>query len=206
VTYNPWAGKVSRVAIYGQGLTSEQAARHYVMWTKNLELDESEKNSMLALYSFSERGGSIVHNSVGSGPALHIPESFRVLHKRILTPPWKEFSPSVGYALDVLINVAGFMPFGFFVCAYLMGNRPWKRAAIATVVAGGIISVAIEILQAFIPVRSSGMTDIITNTAGTALGVMLWKIPAVQGVACKLGYRREKLEAEDEASGGAVGI
>ena len=114
---------------------------------------------MRALYSFRERSGRIIHNSIGPGPDLYIPRTFRVLHKKILAPPWEEFSPQLSYVWDILINIAGFIPFGFFFCAYLTCNRQWNRATVVTVVLGGIISVTIEVLQGFIPSRMSGVTD-----------------------------------------------
>src|SRR5438874_2692882 len=144
------------------------------MWTHNAPPESLANDHPLAFYSFSERAGSVVHNRVASSPDLYIPRIFRVPRKKMLTPPWEEFSPDLSYASDLLINIAGFVPFGFFHFGYLTWNRRWDRAALSTVILGGLLSLTIEILQEYLITRRSGMTDIITNTLGTGVGVMLW--------------------------------
>jgi hypothetical protein len=173
ITYSTWQGKLFGLAIYEQELTSEQVARHYAMWTRNAALDGAKNDRILALYSFAEGSGRTVRNSIGSQPEIYIPRIFDIPHKKLLASPWEEFSPNRGWVLDILINIAGFMPFGFFCYSYFRSNRKWNRAGIATILCGAIISITIELLQRFIPSRMSGITDIITNTVGTAFGVTL---------------------------------
>jgi VanZ family protein len=177
-TDNTWQGQLFGVAVYSQELTPEAVSRHYTMWTHERGPEDVANDGVRALYSFGERSGRIVHNNIGPGPDLYIPKTFRILHKKMLAPPWEEFSPKWSYVWDILINIAGFIPFGFFFCAYLTCNRQWSRAIVATVVLGGIISATIEMLQGFIPSRVSGVTDIITNTLGTSFGVILWRASA----------------------------
>jgi len=128
----------------------------------------------IALYRFSERSGYEIHSSVASAPDLVIPATFRVPYKRMLKSPIEELQPNGTYAADLLSNVAEFVPLGFFVCAYLRTAGLGKWAAIlCTIVAGAFLSSLIEVLQAYIPQRGSGMTDIITNTIGSAVGALI---------------------------------
>jgi Na+/proline symporter len=144
---------------------------------------------MMARYTFAEGSGKVIHNRAGAAPDLYIPRAFRLLHQPFLTPPWREFTFDRPYAIDVAINIAGFVPFGLILCAYLSWQRRWSRAAILTILAGAAISLTIEVLQSFLPSRFSGVTDLITNTLGTALGVALFRWGPIQNLVSKLRPR-----------------
>jgi VanZ like family len=175
--YNAWQGELLGLAIYDQKLTPETVLERYAAWAQQWSSGSSnnQRVSSLGFYSFQERSGRTIHNCFGPAPNLDIPTKFTILHKQILRSPWVEFSTDASYLKDVLVNVAGFVPFGFFFCWYSTRHGQWSRAVAVTIIVGGILSLTIEILQAFVPARDSGMTDVITNTIGTMLGAVLWK-------------------------------
>lgn len=187
ISDNPFQGKLMALAIYQREITPAEISSAS-QGTLPM-LNSADDDRMMARYTFAEGSGKVIHNRAGSAPDLYIPRAFRLLHQPFLTPPWKEFTFDRPYAYDVAINVAGFVPFGFILCAYLSWQRRWNRAAIITILAGAAISLTIEVLQSFIPSRFSGVTDLITNTSGTALGVALFRWRPIQKLVSKFRPR-----------------
>jgi len=170
---NSWSGQLRGLAIYRSELNAAQVVQHYEDWTQKGKPTVVDNESALALYLFDEHTGRIIHNRVRSGTDLYIPERYLVVHQALLEPPWTEFNTSWGYVKNVFINIAGFVPLGFFLYAYFSPMRRMRCAAVATVLLGSMLSLMIEVLQAHLPTRDSGFTDVITNTLGTGVGVVL---------------------------------
>ncbi len=161
------------LAIYGGELSQQQVVRHYEDWTQKHEPVLAEHERALALYLFNEHGGRVIHNAIGSGIDLDIPRHYVVVDQLFLEPPWREFHTQPSYLKNCAINVGGFVPLGFFFSLYFTAVCKIKRASIAAILLGGAVSLIIEFSQAYLPTRYSGMTDIITNTLGTGVGVVL---------------------------------
>jgi VanZ family protein len=190
-----WQGQLTGLAIYNRELTAAEVLQHYNDWTTNQKA-EIKNEGPVALYLFNEGTGSVIHNQMNSGTDLQIPERYFVLHAPFLERPWDEFNPNWSYCKDVLINIGGFVPLGFFFCAYFASVRRLDSAVLATIVLGGVVSLTIEVLQAFLPTRDSGMTDLITNTLGTGIGAMLYSCESVQALLATLGVgglRRQQI-------------
>src|SRR5579863_3938180 len=180
-SYQQWSGELHGLAIYSKELTPADAILHYKQWT-DPNGGHPDLNGAIARYTFAEAGGNKVHNQVASEPDLKIPAAFSVPYKSLLESPTREFRASWKYARDLLTNIVGFVPLGLIVCAYFAWTRSrWKAILIATV-ACGMFSFVIEVLQYYIPRRGSGITDIITNTLGGALGAALIQTSPVRQV------------------------
>jgi hypothetical protein len=168
-----WSGQPRPRNLRSRTVAGGDPREHYKKWTRNERPKPTANENPIALYLFDERRGNVVHNQIDSTTDLLIPEHYFVLHPAFLLPPWEEFRPGWSYWKDVIINIAGFIPLGFCFCAYLVSVRKTKPRMMSAVILGFTVSLTIEVLQGFLPTRSSGTTDILTNTFGTGLGVML---------------------------------
>jgi len=190
-TYN-WSGQVKGLAVYDRELSSADVSQSLMEWTKGSHLDSAKSEGLVARYLFDEGKGNVVHNQVSSATDLLIPERFFVLHERFLETPWNEFQPGWSYWKNIGINVVGFIPVGFFFYAYFSQLRKAGHPAGITIAFGFALSLTIEVLQAFLPTRDSGMTDLITNTLGTAIGVIAFRHKAFQSVLAATGLRTDR--------------
>ena len=183
---NSWPGKIFGLALYQQELTAPQIAADYASWMAKRKPMLAAGKGAAALYLFDEHSGPEAHNSLDPVTDLIIPTHYFILHPAFMLPPWGEYHPTWSYWRDVGVNIAGFVPFGFCVFAFLSLMRGTKHPGAATVILGLFTSLTIELLQAFLPTRSSGTTDLITNTLGTAIGVMFCRSSIAQALLTKV--------------------
>ena len=172
--YAAWQGSIFAFALYRGSLDAATIRRHYRAFSSGTALDSADLKNALAVYNFSERRGQVIRDQTKTEPDLTIPESYAILYPPFLTPAWKEFAPTRWYFADLALNIAGFLPPGFFICATLFRVRGGKRSVALATVAGLLLSLTIEILQAYIPMRNSGTTDLITNTLGAGIGAVFY--------------------------------
>ncbi|MFR3727915.1 VanZ family protein [Lacrimispora sp.] len=91
------------------------------------------------------------------------------------------------FLLNIVGNIAGFMPFGFFLPVISRRSRRFFN----TVLLSFLFSLTIETIQLVFKVGSFDVDDMILNTAGGILGYILYKI--VQHIRVRR-KRREKTE------------
>ena len=91
-----------------------------------------------------------------------------VISWAFLTAPW----PRYWTGFDVLSNVLGYAPLGFLLALSLLRTRPqWPAIAAATFFAG-TLSLLLESLQMFLPVRVPSNVDTALNIAGAFMGAV----------------------------------
>ena len=187
VVNDSWSGMLRGVAIYNQELSAEQVQRNYEGWTRNSQPGALDETKAVAVYPFNERSGKIVHSLVPAGVNLYIPDYYLVLYPPLLQPFWKHWGWNWAFWKDGLINVCGFMPLGFFFCAYFSLSKPVGRAILMTIILGCAISFIIEGTQFYLPTRDSDSMDFINNTLGTALGAFCYRPRFVQDLLARFG-------------------
>jgi VanZ family protein len=187
-----WHGEWRGLAIYGAELSPADVLAHYQEWVQGHQAELAKGSVPTALYDFHEGEGDNIHDLAGAAPDLFIPKHFSVPHKPILQWPWNEFHPTRSYVLDIAINIAGFVPLGFFLAAFLWSATRNRRPVLTAILIGALISLTIELLQAYIPQRSSGMTDIITNTLGTAIGAIFCGQSRMKAMFARFGLCRQE--------------
>ncbi len=187
-----WHGEWRGLAIYGAELSPADVLAHYQKWKEGRQMELARELVPTTLYDFHEGTGDTIHDLLGIAPDLHIPKHYSVPHKPVLRWPWDEFRPNRSYAGDIALNIAGFVPFGFLLSAFLWAATRNRRPVLTSILIGALLSLTIELLQAFLPQRSSGMTDILTNTLGTAVGAKVYGQQRVKTVMAKLGLARQE--------------
>lgn len=178
--HHSWNGDLFGLAIYEHALASETVANHFRQWKKTRDFSMSVAEQPTFLYLFNETQGQKAFNRSDDTRHLVIPARMQILKKEILSPPWDGARWNSDLAIDIVINFLGFIPLGFFLGALWAdcGRAADRRSLFLTVGFCFVLSLGIELAQAWIPSRSSQMLDLMLNTLGGATGFALRCTPA----------------------------
>src|SRR5262249_15983432 len=83
-----------------------------------------------------------------------------------LTAPWPRHITS----FDIVVNVLGYVPFGFLAAAALQPRVHGRRAFVVATAAAAVLSLILEALQSYLPARIASNVDAGCNVLGAALG------------------------------------
>ncbi|NIO86638.1 MAG: hypothetical protein GTN53_39055 [Candidatus Aminicenantes bacterium] len=170
---NPWVGTIFGLAIYNRALSREEVFESYQTWLDHGSPETSGKKIPSELYLFEEQEGMVVNNRIPGKQNLIIPKRYRIFRKIILEQPKESFRST---KKDVIINILGFIPLGFILLAYLSRSTrlPASILWLLAILSGTGLSLAIELIQVYLPMRISSLTDLICNSSGTAIGVIIY--------------------------------
>jgi VanZ family protein len=74
---------------------------------------------------------------------------------------------------DIAVNVAGYVPFGFFAVAALHPRLRGVAAFLVAIAGAAALSLGLEAVQTYLPVRVPTNLDVLCNLGGAALGAAL---------------------------------
>ena len=175
---NSWSGLLRGIALYGSELSAKEVSEHYRDWSTG-DRDILMNLGSDTLYLFREGAGKVVHNL---GPSkqtdLYIPDHYLILYPYFLYPFWKKFHLSLSSVQDISNNIVAFAPLGFLLNALLFRRQSRRRSFWTSVLLGALLSLTIEVLQYFLPMRDSDTMDLLLNTLGTAAGAWLYILEA----------------------------
>lgn len=124
-------------------------------------------------YSFNKVGSLVEDHGKGQPAHSIIPERFKPYKRQFLT--FGGIGELTQNRWDVLINILGFIPLGLLLVGYLRERKfAFKNAIFLGIIEGFLISLTIEVLQAYLATRDSSLLDLIANTAGTGIGCLIY--------------------------------
>lgn len=168
-----WTGIIKLLAVANRSLTPDQVKKNYLQWSKSSNIQV--RNDHLAFYCFDEKEGVLIKNKLSPQYSLIIPPHIHGLRKEILSFPWHRFRFKRSFILDIVLNILGFIPFGFFIALVISENCRTSASRIYswTLFSGLLISLVIELLQVFLLSRNSSILDFLLNIMGTFAGILV---------------------------------
>ena len=94
---------------------------------------------------------------------------------------------------DVAFNVIAYLPLGMLACLYFRGAGDGRHAIVKAAALGAAFSLAMEMLQLFVPNRHASSVDLASNAVGALLGALVYLDPFYSMDTRRLGALRESV-------------
>ena len=187
-----WQGNILGLTVYNCVVTEKEIERDFAAGYIRDSSGSVPRNTIVARYDFAESSGDKVRNTVGAKYDLTIPRVFEPLRHTILATASGSTRFSISKLQDIFLNIFGFIPFGYVAMLSFRGFTSLRQLSTLVVLAGFSLSLGTELVQIFLPTRSSSLIDLATNTLGSAFGVLFFTIVA--------GCRRKTIDVKDSRS------
>jgi VanZ family protein len=181
----PWVGRLYYAAIYNRPIAESEISQHYIKggWfhkNKNQE-DLIKETGLVARYFFNEGKGNRIQDSSGNSNLINL-AIHRVIQSQsrsYLSLYFKNDTNDLEFWKDIFLNIAAFIPLGFFFHAFLRIRFSISfRISALILLMGGVFTISIESIQYFSASRHSSMLDVIDNLLGVFLGIALDRLYA----------------------------
>ncbi len=174
-----WYGRLHGLALFTEAIGAEEIEHRYDQWAGSNDFSRIHGSMPQPVYSFGKLSGQTIGDETGGERRLELPRHLKVLKRSFLSVPGRKEAWNRNLFGDMLINVIGFIPLGLVFRRFLSRTSRMGNSTIfwMVVLACLMLSLAIEIVQAWIPGRTSSLTDLVLNTTGGMLGAWVGKQP-----------------------------
>lgn len=181
-----WWGEIKGLAIYNRILSLNEIKRHSSEVPLFGMRKLAEASGSVALYTFEEGDGNKINSITGDQRPFCIPARKFAIPDTIFHLPFDDMRIESIFAFnmlkDFLPNIFFFLPYGVLLSIILIRTYQisYFYCFFIVILTGGLFSFSVEFAQLFFPTRTSGMSDVLSNTLGSGLGFL---------VACSLKLR-----------------
>ena len=177
VGLQPWTGEVHGAALYARVLEPKFVGGHAAAFRLDGTFGPFESDSPHLLYTFAKGGGDrIARDQSGQGIDLAFPEDVNFVKSDHFLEHLDYWNRGWQNTDALVLNFAGFVPFGLVLAALIRRSRSVRTTLLATLVVSFLLSLLIETQQAWMLSRISSLLDLTLNTMGGTVGACCYLI------------------------------
>jgi len=172
-----WRGVIRDFALYDRVLLADEINAQFAPGMDKGSSSPAKVDGVLVHFVMAEFARGIVPTPASGGIHLEIPKRMVVVEKRFFKHPFTHrFELNLSFVIDFVVNLFGFIPFGAAVSILFAGlgsGFEGFELVPIVIVAAAVLSGGIEMVQAWLPSRTSSSLDLALNILGACAGVLI---------------------------------